>query len=96
MDRKEFLMKILVELEPIRDLANGLVYLVQEWKLWDNVLDVLINAVQWAITTANYVKDKNKMKRSLDALSKLKQMEIDNKLNDEKDLNQLESMIDNL
>ena len=96
MDKKEYLQKILVQLEPIWGLAKWLNYLVQEWKFWDEVLDVLINAVQWAISTAKYEKDKNKMQKSLDALNKLKQMEVDNKMENEKDLNELENMIDAL
>lgn len=96
MDKKEYLQKILVQLEPIWGLAKWLNYLVQEWKFWDEVLDVLINAVQWAISTAKSEKDKNKMQKSLDALNKLKQMEVDNKMKNEKDLNELENMIDAL
>ena len=41
MDKKEYLQKILTQLEPIRDLAKWLRILVEEWNLWDNVLDVI-------------------------------------------------------
>ena len=35
MDKKEYLKKILVQLEPIRDLAKWLEVLVDEWNLWE-------------------------------------------------------------
>ena len=61
MDKKEYLQKILIQLEPIRDLAKWLEVLVEEWNLWDDVLDVLINAVQWAVSTAKSELDKKKL-----------------------------------
>ena len=63
MDKKEYLLKILTQLEPIRDLANWLKILVIEWKLWDDVLDVLINSVQWAVSTAKSELDKQKLQK---------------------------------
>ena len=96
MDKKDFLIRVLIQLEPIWNLAKWLKFLVEEWKFWDDVLDVLINAVQWAVSTAKFEKDKNKLKKWLNALEKLKQMEVEKKTQDEKDLNELENMIDNL
>lgn len=94
MDKKEYLKKILVQLEPIRDLAKWLNILVDQWDLWDDVLDVLINAVQWAISTTKSELDKKKLQKWLEALEKMKQMEVESKLQDEKDLAELDSLID--
>ena len=94
MDKKEYLLKILTQLEPIRDLANWLKTLVDEWNLWDDVLDVLINSVQWAVSTAKSELDKQKLQKWLDALQKMKQMEENSKMQDEKDLKELDDLID--
>ena len=94
MDKKEYLLKILTQLEPIRDLANWLKILVIEWKLWDDVLDVLINSVQWAVSTAKSELDKQKLQKWLGALQKMKQMEEESKMQDEKDLKELDDLID--
>lgn len=94
MDKKEYLLKILTQLEPIRDLANWLKTLVNEWNLWDDVLDVLINSVQWAVSTAKSELDKQKLQKWLDALQKMKQMEEESKTQDEKDLKELDDLID--
>ena len=95
MDKKEYLLKILTPLEPIRDLAKGLKILVNEWNLWDDILDTLINAVQWAVSTAKSELDKQKLQKWLDALNKMKQMEEKSKMQDEKDLAELDKLIDN-
>lgn len=94
MSKKEYLQKILVQLEPIRDLARWLNILVEQWDLWDDVLDILINAVQWAISTAKSEVDKKKLQKWLEALERMKQMEVESKLQDEKDLAELDSLID--
>ena len=94
MNKKEYLQKILVQLEPIRDLARWLNILVEQWDLWDDVLDILINAVQWAISTAKSEVDKKKLQKWLEALERMKQMEVESKLQDEKDLAELDSLID--
>ena len=94
MDKKEYLLKILTQLEPIRDLANWLKTLVNEWNLWDDVLDVLINSVQWAVSTAKSELDKQKLQKWLGALQKMMQMEEESKMQDEKDLKELDDLID--
>ena len=94
MNKKEYLQRILTQLEPIRDLAKGLKFLVEQWNLEDGILDVLINAVQWAINTAKSESDKQKLQKWLDFLQKMKQMEEESKLQDEKDLAELERILD--
>lgn len=94
MDKKEYLQKILTQLEPIRDLAPGLKILVNEWNLWDDILDILINAVQWAVSTAKSEMDKKKLQKWLEAMQKMKQMEEESKMQDEKDLEELDNLID--
>jgi len=95
MDKKEYLQKILTQLEPIRNLAKWLNLLVEQWNLWDDVLDVLINAVQWAVNTTKSTFDKKKLQKWLDALQKMKQMEEKSIVQDEKDLEELDKLIDN-
>ena len=93
MDKKEYLQKILTQLEPIRDLAKWLKILVDEWNLWDDVLDILINAVQWAVNTAKTDLARQKLQKWLDAMEKMKQIENESKSQDEKDLSELDRMI---
>ena len=94
MTKKEYLLKILEQLESIRDLAKWMKILVEQWHLWDDILDILIEAVQWAVSTAKSEVDKQKLEKWLDALQKMKQMEQESKMQDEKDLAELDSLID--
>jgi len=94
MTKKEYLLKILEQLESIRDLAKWMKILVEQWDLWDDILDILIEAVQWAVSTAKSEVDKQKLEKWLDALQKMKQMEQESKMQDEKDLAELDSLID--
>lgn len=93
MNKKEYLQKILTQLEPIRDLAWWLRILVEEWNLGDEVLDVLINAIQWAVSTAKTDLAKQKLQKWLDAMEKMKKMETESRMQDEKDLEDLDNLI---
>ncbi len=94
MTKKEYLIKILEQLEPIRDLAPGLKIVVEQWALWDDVLDTLIVAVESWIHAANSEAAKQKMKKWLDTLQKMKQIEQNSAMQDEKELAELEKLIE--
>lgn len=95
MAKKEYLLKILEQLEPIRELAPGLKFLVEQWALWDNVLDTLINAVESGIHSARSEISRQKMKKWLDILEKMKQVEKQSAMQDEKELAELDDLINN-
>ena len=96
MDKKQYLSQILTQLEPIRELAKGLKILVEEWNLGDDILDILINAVQWAVNNAKSELDKEKLQKWLDALQKMKEMEAESRMQDEKDVTQFDNMLANI
>lgn len=95
MSKKDYLSRVLAQLEPVWDLAKWLKMLVAEWNLWDNVLDMLINLVQWAINSAKNENEKAKLQKWLDFLQKMKQMERESRLQDERDLAKLEHILEN-
>ena len=96
MTKKDYLMKILENLESIWDLAPGLKILVEQWALWDDTLDTLISAVESGIHSARSEVAKLKMKKWLDALDKMKQIEKQSAMQDEKELMELDKLIDGL
>ena len=75
MDKKAALLKILDQLIPIRDLAKGLKILVEEGNLGENELDLITNAVAWAVHTAKTEGEKEKLQKSMDILQKIKELE---------------------
>ena len=94
MTKKEYLIKILEQLETVRELAPGLKILVEQWALWDNVIDTLINAVENWIHSARSEISTQKMKKWLDMLEKMKHIEEQSAMQDEKDLEELDKLID--
>ena len=94
MTKKEYLIRILEQLETVRELAPGLKILVEQWALWDNVIDTLINAVENWIHSARSEISKQKMKKWLDMLEKMKHIEEQSAMQDEKDLEELDKLID--
>lgn len=96
MDKKEYLLKILTQLEPIWNLAKWLKILVEQWHLDDNLLDVITQAVEWAIHTTKDELSKKKLEKSLSALQKLKQMEEESRAKDEQDLVELDKMLEEI
>ena len=95
MTKKEYLLKILEQLEPIWDLAPGLKIVVEQWALWDDVLDTIIGAVELWIHSVRSETAKLKMKKWLDTLQRMKEMEKKSALQDEKELAQLDELLNN-
>ena len=93
MTKKEYLIKILDNLEPVRDLASWLKIVVEQWALWDDVLDTLIAAVESGIHTAGSEVSRLKMKKWLDTLTRMKQIEQQSAMKDEKELAELDKLI---
>lgn len=96
MTQKEYLIKILEQLEPIWNLARWLKILVNGWHLDNNLLEVLIEAIQWAVHTAKTDMDKKKLQKWLDALQRMRQMEEEARKKEEKDLEELDKMLEEI
>ena len=96
MAKKEYLLKVLTQLEPIRNLAKWLKVLVEQWKFDENILDILIEAVQWAVDTAKSDLAKQKLQKWLDVMKKMKEIEEKSKIQDKKDLEELDQMLENI
>lgn len=96
MDKKQYLIKVLEQLESVRNLAKWLKVLVEMWNLDDDLLGVLTQAVEWAIHTTKDELRKQKLQKSLIVLWKMKHMEEMSRLNDEKDLRELDHLIESM
>jgi len=96
MTQKEYLIKILEQLEPIWSLARWLKILVNGWHLDNNLLEVLIEAVQGAVHTAKTDMDKKKLQKWLDALQRMRQMEEDARKKEQEELNELDKMLEEI
>lgn len=93
MNKREYLIKILQQLEPVRSLASGLKFVVQEWILGNDMYDVLIDALKWAILNTKSDLDREKLEKWLNMMEKMKQIELESKAEDEKDLVELDEIL---
>ena len=94
MNKKEYLIKILQQLEPVWNLAPWLKVLVEQWNLEDSMLDILIEAVKWAIHTTKSELAKEKLEKWLSALEKMKELEQQSIEQDKRDLEELDKILD--
>ena len=51
MDKKEYLLTVLTKLESKWDMAKWLKFLIEKWNLDDNLLDIIIQALESSINT---------------------------------------------
>lgn len=93
MDKKEYLLRILEQLESVRSLASWLRVVVEQWTFWDDIIDALIWVLESGISSTKSEVDKLKMEKWLSALQKMKKMEEECHMQDEKDLEELDSII---
>ena len=96
MDKKEYLLKILTQLEPVWKLAKWLKILIGQWNTYDNMLDTITHAVESAIHTTEEQLAKEKLQKWLNALQRLKQIEAESKAKDEQDLAELDKMLEEI
>ena len=96
MDKKEYLIKILTHLEPVWDLAKWLKILVENWNFDNDMLETLINSVQQAVNNAKNSLEKQKLQKWLDAMKRMRELEEESKIRDEKDLEDLDRILENI
>jgi len=95
MQKKEYLLKILTKLESVRELAPWLKALVEYWNLWEDFLDSLMWTIELWIRSANSEIARIKIKKWLDALWRMKQIEEQSSFKDEKELAWLDELLNN-
>ena len=95
MAKKEYLIRVLEKLESVRDLAPGLKILVENGALWDDTIDTLISAIESSIHSARSEITRMKMKKWLDTLTRMKKFEQQSAMQDERELVELDNLIDN-
>ncbi len=81
-------------IENVRPLARWLKILVEANDDSDNIIiDLLINTFQEAIKNIQDEESKGKLKKATSFLQELKQRELDDKKNDEQDIDKIEELL---
>jgi len=94
MTKKEYILKILDALMGSWPLARGLKILVEGDALDEDTIQKIVDIFAKTIDEIEDSKDKEKLIKSKNALEKLKQIEQEQHLRDEKSLGELDKMIE--
>lgn len=93
MTKKEYILKVLDALIGYRPLARGLKILVEGNVLEDKTIDSLVDILATTIDEINDGEAREKLQKSKDVIEKIKHIEREQHLRDEKSLGELDSII---
>jgi hypothetical protein len=93
MTKKDYILKVLDALIGYRPLARGLKILVDGNALDDTTIDSLVDIFATTIKDINNKDAKEKIEKSKNVLEKIKNIEREQHLRDEKSLEELDQMI---
>lgn len=96
MTKKEYIIKVLDALIGTRPLARGLKILVDGNTLDDTTIDSLVDIFAKTIDSLQDGETKEKLQKSKNILEQLKKIEQESHLRDEKSLEELDQMIQNI
>lgn len=93
MDKKAYVLKALELLKDNWDLAEWLIYLVNQSEVDEKLLTILVNILQDAITKTTNELTKEKLQKANDFFVKLKQTEDKQNQIDQDDIKHLEQLL---
>jgi len=88
MTKKDLLIQILQKLIPHRDLADGILALIESGYVDEKAIDGVIHILAHSIKKLKKDQDKTKLQKWLEMIQKIKIMEEDEKMS-ESDLDKL-------
>lgn len=96
MNKKDYILKVLDATMDVFPLARWLKILVNAEALDDTTIDTLVDILSKTIAEINDGETKNKLQKSKNFLEKLKSIEQESHLKDEKSIEILDTMLQNI
>jgi len=96
MSKKEYILKVLDATMEYFPLARGLKILINGDALDDTTIDTLVNILTKTIDEISDGEAKRKLQKSKEFLEKLKAIEQESNLKDEKSIEMLDDMLKNI
>lgn len=96
MTKKEYVIQVLTMIKDVRPIAEDLIYLVENDELKEKTVDALVNIIQYSLKQTTNEIDKQKLSKANEILQHIKLSEDRQHEMDEKDIEKLENMINNL
>ena len=75
--KKKLLIQVLTKIKPYRDVAEGILALVESSYIDEKAIDGVIHLIAVSVKNAKNKEDKVKMQKWLEKIQKIKQMEED-------------------
>lgn len=88
MTKKELLIQTLKKLKPHRELAEGILALMESWYADDKAIDGVIHVIASSLRTLKDDEQKTILQKWLEMVQKIKDMEENEKISEE-DLDKL-------
>lgn len=92
MTKKEYIINVLEKLQDSRELAPGLLILVQSGDLDDDTIDALTDIFKKAIKTVSDKVKRDELQAWIDKLQAIKQAELDEKEKEAAELQEMEEL----
>ncbi len=86
--KKELIIRVLSQLKPYWDLAEGILALIDSWYADDQTIDGLIHIISNSIKKIKNESEKTALQKWLEKIQQIKMLEEDQKINEE-DLDKL-------
>jgi hypothetical protein len=86
--KKQLLIKVFTKIKPYRDMAEGVLALLESTYCTDKTIDGLMKLLQDSLKTVKTDKEKSIFKKSLQLIKKIRNQEKKEKMTDE-DLDKL-------
>ena len=97
MTKKEYLIKLLsslsLEVFPTRD---NLLSLLNQTTLDENLLAILFDMFAWYVQQTNDSSNKLKLEKSIQFVQKLKSIEAEDQIKDQKDIDDLDKLLNTI
>ncbi len=97
MSKSEYLLKFLSTMDKATlPITDDLIFLIQSNQVSDELIDSLVMMVKDTINSTKDELEKEKLQKSLTFLTKLQHAEQTSKLQDKADIDELESLLENM
>lgn len=93
MNKKEYLIKLLEQLSPVWSLAKWFKIIVEQWELSDSIIDMLIEAIKWAIHVVKSDIAQSKLQKWMTYLEEMKDIEQKENMEDSQELQKLDQLL---
>ncbi len=96
MNKKEYVIKVLELMKDVMPLADGLIYLINQYGVSESLLNTLIKSFEESLKDIKDDELKLKIEKSKNFLEELKAQEFDEHSKDEENLKHLDEMLENI